>query len=471
MFSTQPMDQIVSTVKMNTELFETENQPEPFGNSFPAPESEMNLPENPLSLRQYDSKPNSFQESDDVLRANLGFIFDKNFIIKEEIEVAFSTGQQLQNVIDKQATEIRALKADLSLADRESRKEIARKHQLEVEFEEFKKTAAVVQREKEELEKEVVALKESVIKRKADWRTVELQINAENYGLKRALVTLGKVNKIMLDTNESLKWSMSTANKLVEKHEAEKDNLQSTLVQLKSELSSCQFQIDDLKKDETFFRESSSKFELSASQLRKEIEDLRAEMKSQKETFALKMSEVDRIGSSTIDQPNAESKLALKISQLEKEAIQSRQTIELLKKENQEMLNTRETYIRSAQKAEKLALGRAALLHDALIEVQVADECSKGVAESENAESDLQNTDELKTDSKSTETRNASWLKKWLNKQLSKKQIPEESEITKLQRNAGILMMKRAKDLKEQAKIVAAKGKRLTERAKQLSRK
>jgi len=435
MFSTQPMDQIVSTVKMNTELFETENQPEPFGNSFPAPESEMNLPENPLSLRQYDSKPNSFQESDDVLRANLGFIFDKNFIIKEEIEVAFSTGQQLQNVIDKQATEIRALKADLSLADRESRKEIARKHQLEVEFEEFKKTAAVVQRE-------------------------------------RALVTLGKVNKIMLDTNESLKWSMSTANKLVEKHEAEKDNLQSTIVQLKSELSSCQFQIDDLKKDETFFRESSSKFELSASQLRKEIEDLRAEMKSQKETFALKMSEVDRIGSSTIDQPNAESKLALKISQLEKEAIQSRQTIELLKKENQEMLNTRETYIRSAQKAEKLALGRAALLHDALIEVQVADECSKGVAESENAESDLQNTDELKTDSKSTETRNASWLKKWLNKHgLSKKQIPEESEITKLQRNAGILMMKRAKDLKEQAKIVAAKGKRLTERAKQLSRK
>jgi hypothetical protein len=158
------------------------------------------------------------------------------------------------------------------------------------------------------------------------------------------------------------------------------------------------------------------------------------------------------------------------ISQLETEAIQSRQAIELLQKEKQEMLNTPVTNVRSAKKAERLALGHAAALSNALIELEVAAECSNSVAESENAESDLQNTGELKTDSKSTENRNASWLKKWLIKRgLSKEQKPEESELTKLLRSTGIMMMKRAKDLKEQAKMVAAKGKRLTERAQQLS--
>jgi hypothetical protein len=390
------MDQIVSVVKMNTELLETENQPEPSGNSFPEPKSEMILPdcitsviwkpdcnssshsnitqigEDPeesmvdhsrkldsqLSLREYDSNQNSFQESDDLLTGNFGFFLDTNYKIKEGIDLTFCTAQQVQHFIDKQATEILQLKADLQLADCEIRNEIGRKLLLQDELEEFKKNAAVVQREKEELEKEMVALKESVIKQKADWRSVELQINAENYGLQRALRHLGRVNEGISET----------------------------------------------------------------------------------------------------------------ISQLETEAIQSRQAIELLQKEKQEMLNTPVTNVRSAKKAERLALGHAAALSNALIELEVAAECSNSVAESENAESDLQNTGELKTDSKSTETRNASWLKKWLIKRgLSKEQKPEESELTKLLRSTGILMMKRAKDLKEQAKMVAAKGKLLTERAKQLS--
>jgi hypothetical protein len=404
---------------------------------------------------------------------NFGFFLDTNYKI-------FRTAQEAQNVIDKQATEILQLKAGLELADRETRKENGRKQLLEEEFEEFKKNAAVVQREKEELEKEIVALKESVIKRKADWRSVELQINAENYGLKRALRHLEKLNQRMMEKNESLIFSTRSADEMVEKYETTRDDLQSTIVQLKTKLSSCQFQIDELKKDETFFRESSSKSELTATQLRKEIEDLRAEMKSQEETFSLKFSQVDRIRDenslksnfekSTINQQNAKSELALKISQLETEAIQSRQAIELLQKENQKMQNTRETFVLSAQKAEKLVLEQVASLSDALAELGVAVKCSKSVAESENAESDLQNTGELKTDSKSTETRNASWLKKWLIKRgLSKEQKPEESELTKLLRSTGILMMKRAKDLKEQAKIVAVKGKLLTERAKQLS--
>jgi chromosome segregation ATPase len=404
---------------------------------------------------------------------NFGFFLDTNYKI-------FRTAQEAQNVIDKQATEILQLKAGLELADRETRKENGRKQLLEEEFEEFKKNAAVVQREKEELEKEIVALKESVIKRKADWRSVELQINAENYGLKRALRHLEKLNQRMMEKNESLIFSTRSADEMVEKYETTRDDLQSTIVQLKTKLSSCQFQIDELKKDETFFRESSSKSELTATQLRKEIEDLRAEMKSQEETFSLKFSQVDRIRDenslksnfekSTINQQNAKSELALKISQLETEAIQSRQAIELLQKENQKMQNTRETFVLSAQKAEKLALEQVSSLSDALAELGVAVKCSKSVAESENAESDLQNTGELKTDSKSTETRNASWLKKWLIKRgLSKEQKPEESELTKLLRSTGILMMKRAKDLKEQAKIVAVKGKLLTERAKQLS--
>ncbi len=82
--------------------------------------------------------------------------------------MAFCTDlKQAQNVIDKQATEILQLKADLALAEKET-KEIARKRLLEVDFKEFKKNAAVQQREKEELEKEIVALNESVIKRKKD---------------------------------------------------------------------------------------------------------------------------------------------------------------------------------------------------------------------------------------------------------------------------------------------------------------
>jgi hypothetical protein len=394
--TTQPMDQIVSVVKMNTELLEIEIQPEPLGNLFRVPKSEMILPdcitsvmwkpdcnsspdsnitrisEHPeeskvdhsrklnsqLSLRECDSIKNSF-ESDDLSMTNFGFFLDTKYQIKEGIDLTFCTAQQVQHFIDKQATEILQLKANLQLADCEIRKEIGRKLLLQDEFEEFKKNAAVVQREKEELEKEMVALKESVIKQKADWRSVELQINAENYGLQRALRHLGRVNEGMSE----------------------------------------------------------------------------------------------------------------QISQLETEAIQSRQTIELLQKEKQEMLNTPVTNVRSAKKAERLALGHAAALSNALIELEVAAECSNSVAESENAESDLQNTGESKTDSKSTETKK-SWMKKWLIKRgLSEKQKPEESELTKLLRSTGILMMKRAKDLKEQAKMVAAKGKRLTERAKLQSRK
>jgi hypothetical protein len=93
----------------------------------------------------------------------LGFSLETDYKIKEEIQVAFCTDlKQAQNVIDKQATDILQLKADLELAE----EEIARKHLLEVDFEEFKKNAAVQQREKEEPEKEIVALNESVITRK-----------------------------------------------------------------------------------------------------------------------------------------------------------------------------------------------------------------------------------------------------------------------------------------------------------------
>jgi uncharacterized phage infection (PIP) family protein YhgE len=111
--------------------------------------------------------------------------------------------------------------------------------------------------------------------------------------LKRALSQLGAVNERMLEKNKSLKLSARSANDLVEQHEATRDNLESTIVQSKTKLSSCQFQIDQLKKEETFYRESSSKFELTASQLGKEIENLKAEMKIQEDTFSFKISDAD----------------------------------------------------------------------------------------------------------------------------------------------------------------------------------
>jgi chromosome segregation ATPase len=85
----------------------------------------------------------------------------------------------------------------------------------------------------------------------------------------------------MLEKNKSLKLSTRSANDLAEQHETTRDNLESTIVQLKRKLSSCQLQIDQLKKNEKFYLESSSKFQLTASQLGKEMEDLRAEMKIQ----------------------------------------------------------------------------------------------------------------------------------------------------------------------------------------------
>ncbi len=361
-------------VKENTDLKEKLDKLEKENQNLESQSSLIN--------RECDSNQKNFQESNDALRTKLGFIFDTNNHIKEEIEKALYTAQA-QHVIDKQATEIRQLKADLHLANGETRKEIGRKLQLQVELDEFKMNAAVIQREKEELEKEMVALKESVIQQKTDWRCIELQINADNYGLKRALSHLGKVNQRMLETNESLQFSTGIANHLAEKHEAEKDYLQSTIVQL------------------------------------------------------------------------------------EQEVIQSRQTIELLQLENQEMWNNRETFVLSAQKVEKLALEQMAALSNALRELELAVKCSKGVTESENI--DLQNSDELnQTDSKST--RNTSWLKQWLIKCGLIKPKPEESELTKLLRGTGILMMERAKDLKEQAQTVAGTGKELTKRAKQLSK-
>jgi uncharacterized phage infection (PIP) family protein YhgE len=111
--------------------------------------------------------------------------------------------------------------------------------------------------------------------------------------LKRALSQLGAVNERMLEKIESLKLSTRIEDDLAEQHEAATDNLQSTIVQSKTKLSSCQFQIDQLKKEETFYRESSSKFELTASQLGKEIENLKAEMKIQEDTFSFKISDAD----------------------------------------------------------------------------------------------------------------------------------------------------------------------------------
>lgn len=122
-----------------------------------------------------------------------------------------------------------------------------------------------------------------------------MQTITDDCGLKRALSQLGALNERMLEKNKSLKLSTRSANDLAEQHETTRDNLESTIVQLKRKLSSCQFQIDQLKKEETFYRESSSKFELTVSQLGKEIEDLRAEMKIQEDTFSFKISEVHRI--------------------------------------------------------------------------------------------------------------------------------------------------------------------------------
>jgi hypothetical protein len=93
---------------------------------------------------------------------------------------------------------------------------------LQDELEEFKKNAAVVQREKEELEKEMVALKESVIKQKADWRSVELQINAENYGLQRALRHFGTVSEGMSEKVSQLEMEAIQSRQAIELLQREK---------------------------------------------------------------------------------------------------------------------------------------------------------------------------------------------------------------------------------------------------------
>jgi len=393
-------------------------------------------------------------ENDD-LRAQLGLMLEANKI-KEEIEMAFQTTHQTKDFIDKQAAVISLIKDDLRLADRETRNEV----------DDFKRNAAVIEREIKELQQETVVLKESITK--ADWRSLELQLAAENYDLKRALDRLQTENRRISEAHESLvlsaTLSSTISNEFDEKHKAPKDNLKPYITQLKT----CQLQNDELKNNAHVLQETVLKSELTESQLRKEIEDLKAETESRTETFSFEISKLDRIKDKnrllesslekcTIEQQTGESaKLSLKNDQLENEIMESRQTTELFQKENRVVWNTQETAALPTQKAEKLALEQVSALSEALTVLELVDKHAKDVNAAENTEDDPHTTNESKTDSKSTETRNNSWLKKWLINFVLNNRKPEENEIIKLLQSTGVskVKTKRAKILNKKHKLL-----------------
>jgi hypothetical protein len=419
-------------------------------------------------------------------------MLDKNYNIKQELETALQSAQQTKDLVNKQTTAISQLKDELQLADQANRRQIGLNEELQAKFAEFSKNASVIERQNDDLKQEMVALIDSVLHKKSSWRSIELQLTTENNELKKALGRCQTQIQRISESHEaavlSEKLSTKNANKLAEKHEAANSILLSTVDELEKKLSTHLLENEELMKRETYLRVIASQFELTISQLRKEIEDLQSETESHKETSLSKMSALERIKDenqllkSQLDsvneiheakldqhQKNAASLLKLKSDEFEKEAIDLRKRIELLQKENQEMWETRESAVVSAEKAEKMALDQVAALSEALTALQVAATHAKEAVVAEEMECAQEFAEPSVIDSKPAENGNKSQLKKWLIKYgLTSRNPVEEDDMRKLLISTGISMIKRAKDLQQHAENIKLKGKELKKKAEKL---
>jgi sugar-specific transcriptional regulator TrmB len=146
---------------------------------------------------------------------------------------------------------------------------------------------------------------------------------------------------------------------------------------------------------------------------------------------------------------------------LKREAEDSLRKLERMKRENQDLLDTRDEVLQSAQKAEKLAKEQVEALTEALASLQEALQFTMDAAAATKAERKTMNSGATKTEGEIPKKKN--WIKKLIAK--SKGRQYEDGYADFLE-TIGQKMVQRAKSLQEHANNLKTKGNALTKKAK-----
>ena len=400
-------------------------------------------------------------------------LIEENVALKKNLDIWKSASQMKTVELSRVVEENRMLNSKLELSFETLTDKLEVLDQLKGEFYELKDKYQATALQNDNLRKELTASREITVTK------------CEHFQ---------RISQAHESAVQSAQLSTKYANELAQAREAANEILQSTVADLKTKLSTCQYENDELKKDETCFREIVWNSEKTISQLGEQIESLKEELKSQEQSFSSKMLELERVKDeflkssldsvkeslasqlaekSTHDEQIRTHLLDLKHYEFEKEKTELRQHIEFLEKENQQMWKTRESAVTSAEKAEKMALEQVAALSESLNILQAAATHAKDArAATEGAEDVLGITDEADTDSKPSDTGKGNKFKNWFMKHGVTTQKPvQENEKIKLMRSTGVSMMEKAKLLKEQAKNLKVKGKSLKKKAKKHLRK
>jgi hypothetical protein len=317
-----------------------------------------------------------------------------------------------------------------------------------------------------------------------DHHITESQLRQENNDLKKALVSLQEKNQRMAGAHQSDPPPVPIAN-----------NLAADKCVTENQLSTLQSRIEKLEKEKVLHSETVLEWEVTESQLRKEIAELENVVRNHKKALSIKAFEVDSLVqenellTQNLDSVTTNLEIQLnKLSHLDselsderfftsfpletqnqeakQEAIMWRTKYEALQSENRKMWQIREDTLRSGQKAKRLADEQLAALAEALAALQQAiPDAKKGAAE---AEAKVGATwGKFKP---SPSFGRDYWYDRWVKKKTGIQPLSrEELEFIKLLQSTGSQLYERATILQEHAENLKEKSKDLKRRAKQLS--
>jgi hypothetical protein len=377
--------------------------------------------------------------------------FNRKQEILEERDAILNSTLQAKRVADKKVEEMHKSQLELQLAHQKNLDFTSMNAQLQIESTELKRKREVM---------------------KGEFRRVTKEKDA-------ALVFEEKARKLAQE-----------ARKLAGEREIANGLLQLNLTQLKTELTTFKSQINELKKEKSVLLYNASKWEATKSELKIEIINLKAKMQTENEIILTKMKEIERLKAENLYlKPclaNLRESLAKKsvendeyvtrycdllseISLLEvtndnlmKEFEDSRKELERIKREYQDLWETREAVLQSAQKSEKLAKEQVEDLSEALDALREATEQTKDAAKARKAERESMNSGATKT--KAGKKKGTTWIKELFAKTYRKSQY--EDEYANLLETTGSKMVERAKELQDQANNIKSKGKALRKKAK-----
>jgi chromosome segregation ATPase len=379
---------------------------------------------------------------------NLTDDFNRKQKILEERDAILNSTRQAKRVADKKVEDIlQKSKLELQLAYQKNLDLTSMNAHLQIESKELKRKREVM---------------------KAEFRRVTKEKDA-------AFVFVEKVNKLA-EESAQLADERKIANGL----------LQTNVTQLKTELTTSKSQINEFKKEISVLLYNASTWGATESELKIEIIDLKEAMQTQNESILTKMKEMERLKAENANLQSVKESLAKKSVEndeyvtrycdllseksllevtndnLMKEFEDSRKELERIKRENQDLWETREAVLQSAQKSEKLAKEQVEALSDALDALQEATEQTKDAAKARKAERESMNSGATKT--KADQKKGTTWIKELFAKTYRKSQY--EDEYANLLETTGLQMVERAKKLQDQANNIKSKGKALRKKAK-----